>query len=93
MCDNPLNASYLCALKITQLKRADNSINCDNSINFDREREREMVKQNYRNSEFIIYVYIYVARCYLWLFALYINIKMGKNSCLRNNFSLPVNYR
>ena len=22
-----------------------------------------------------------VARCYLWLFTLYINIKMGKNSC------------
>ena len=39
MCDNPVNASYLCALIITQLKRADNSINCDNSINFDGERE------------------------------------------------------
>ena len=37
MCDNPINASYLCALIITQLKRADNSINCDNSINFDGE--------------------------------------------------------
>ena len=23
----------------------------------------------------------YVARCYLWLFTLYINIKIGKNSC------------
>ena len=23
-----------------------------------------------------------VARCYLWLFTLYINIKIGKNSCL-----------
>ena len=22
-----------------------------------------------------------VARCYLWLFTLYINIKIGKNSC------------
>ena len=22
------------------------------------------------------------ARCYLWLFTLYINIKIGKNSCL-----------
>ena len=22
-----------------------------------------------------------VARCYLWLFRLYINIKIGKNSC------------
>ena len=22
-----------------------------------------------------------VARCYLWLFSLYINIKIGKNSC------------
>ena len=23
-----------------------------------------------------------VARCYLWLFTLYINIKIGENSCL-----------
>ena len=26
-------------------------------------------------------VIFYVARCYLWLFTFYINIKIGKNSC------------
>ena len=26
-------------------------------------------------------VILVVARCYLWLFLLYINIKIGKNSC------------
>ena len=25
-----------------------------------------------------------VAHCYLWLFTLYINIKIGKNSCFKN---------
>ena len=28
-----------------------------------------------------IVVILDVARCYLWLFTLYINIKIGKNSC------------
>ena len=27
------------------------------------------------------FVILVVARCYLWLFSLYINIKIGKNSC------------
>ena len=30
-----------------------------------------------------------VARCYLWLFALYINIKIGKNSCLMLDWPVP----
>ena len=38
-----------------------------------------------RNIEIKIFddlVILDVARCYLWLFTLYINIKIGKNSCL-----------
>ena len=30
---------------------------------------------------FVSLVILDVARCYLWLFTLYINIKIGKNSC------------
>ena len=30
---------------------------------------------------FWFFVILDVARCYLWLFTLYINIKIGKNSC------------
>ena len=30
-----------------------------------------------------------VARCYLWLFTLYINIKTGKNSCKMLDWPVP----
>ena len=33
------------------------------------------------SSVLVLLVILDVARCYLWLFTLYINIKIGKNSC------------
>ena len=40
-----------------------------------------IISQNQHKTYFGSLVILDVARCYLWLFTLYINIKISKNSC------------